>query len=102
MTDYLQPVGRTFRVISVVACSFASIICFILALLLWTDMFRKKSFTYNGKPLWIGAAIVVVIGFAAAFIAGRLVRLRTAPNGITVIRTWFIQSFGLVFFTALC
>ncbi len=102
MTDYLQPVGRVWRIVNIVGCTLTSIICLLLSLLLWTDMIRRDSLDYEGKPLWIGAAVVGLIGAAAAFIAWRLVRRHAASNGITVMPTWFIQLFGVVLLLGLC
>jgi len=102
MTDYLQPVGRAWRIASIVGCTLTSIICVLLSLLLWTDMIRRHSLRYEGKPLWIGAAMVGFIGAAAAFIAWRLVRHHAASNGITVMPTWFIQLFGVLLLLGLC
>ena len=87
MADYLQPIGRAWRITSIVGCTLASIIYLLLSLMLWTDMIRRHSFDYGGKPLWMGAAVVGVIGFAAGFIAWRLVRRQAAANGITVMPT---------------
>jgi len=102
MTDYLQPVGRAWRIASIVGCTVASIICLLLSVILWTDMIRRHSFLYEGKPIWMGAAILGVIGVAAAFIAWRLVRQHTSVNGVTVLPTWFIQLFGVIFFVGFC
>src|SRR5437016_2674852 len=102
MTDYLQPVGRAWRIASIVGCTLTSIICVLLSLLLWTDMIRRHSLRYEGKPLWVGAAIVGFIGIAAAFIAWRLIRRHAAANGVTVMPTWFIQLFGVFVLGGLC
>jgi hypothetical protein len=102
MTDYLQPVSRAWRITSIVACTLTSIICLLLSLLLWTDMIRRHSLDYEGKPLWMGAAAVGVIGVAGAFIAWRLVRRHAAANGVTAMPTWFIRLFGVLLLSGLC
>jgi hypothetical protein len=102
MVDYLIPVGRAWRIASIAGCTLTSLICLVLSLLLTTDMIRRHSLHYEGKPLWIGAAVVGLIGVAAAFIAWRLVRGHAAANGITVLPTWFIQCFGVLWLTGLC
>lgn len=102
MADYLQPVGRAWRITSIVGCTLTSIICLLLSLMLWTDMIRRHSFDYEGKPLWMGGAVVGVIGIAAGFIAWRLVRRQAAANGVTVMPTWFIQLFGVLLLSGLC
>ena len=102
MADYLQPVGKAGRVISIIGCTFTSLVCLIVSLLLWTDMIRRQSFEYEGKPLWIGGLVIGFIGLAAAFIAWRLVRRDAAANGITVMPVWFIQLFGILFLVGLC
>ncbi len=102
MADYLQPVGRAWRIASIVGCTATSLICLLLSLLLWTDMFRRHSIDYEGKPLWIGAVIVGLIGLAAGFIAWRLVCGHAAANGVTVMPTWFIQLFGVFFLVGSC
>ena len=102
MADYLQPVSRAWRITSIVGCTITSIICLLLSLLLWTDMIRRHSFHYQGKPLWIAAAVVAVIGLSAAFIAWRLVRRHAAANGVTVMPIWFIQLFGVLLLVGLC
>src|SRR5438045_4215885 len=102
MPDYLQPIGRAWRITSIVGCTFTSIICLLLSLLLWTDMIRRHSLDYAGKPLWMGAAGIGVIGVAAAFIAWRLVRRLAAANGVTLMPTWFIQLFGVLLLVGLC
>ena len=65
-------------------------------------MIRRNSFYYEGKPLWIGATVVGIIGVAAAFTAWRLVRRNAAANGITVMPKWFIQLFGVLMLLGLC
>ena len=102
MADYLQPVGRAWRITSIVGCTLTSTICLLLSLLLWTDMIRRHSLDYEGKPLWVGAAIVGFIGIASAFIAWRLIRRHAAANGVTVMPTWFIQLFGVFVLGGLC
>ncbi len=66
MTDYLRPVGRAGRIISVVGCTLVFLLCLLLSLLLRTDMVRRRSLEYEGKPLWIGAVMVAATGLAAA------------------------------------
>ena len=102
MADYLQPVSKAWRTLSLVACTFASIICLLLSLMLWTDMLRRRSIEYEGKPLWIAGVLIAVVGIAAAFIAWRLARRNAAANGITVLPTWFIQLFGVLLLLGLC
>jgi len=102
MADYLQSVGKAWRITSIVGCTLVSIVCLLLSLMLWTDMFRRHSFEYEGKPLWMGAAVVGVIGIAAGSIAWRLVRRQVAANGVTVMPTWFIELFGVLLLGGLC
>jgi hypothetical protein len=102
MTDYLKPVGKAGRIMSILACTLAAIVCLLLSLLMWTDMIRRHSFDYEGKPLWIGASFVGVIGVAAGFIAWRLVCRQAAANGVTMMPTWFIQFFGILLLGGLC
>ncbi len=102
MADYLQPVSRAWRITSIVGCTLTSVICLLLSVMLWTDMIRRHSFDYEGKPLWMGAAVVGVIGLASAFIAWRLVRRQAAANGVTVIPIWFIQVFGVLLLSGFC
>ena len=102
MTDYLQPVGRTWRITSIVACTLTSIICSLLSLLLWTDMIQRHSLDFEGKPLWMAAVLVAFTGAAAAFVAWRLVRRHAVANGITVMPIWFIQLFGVLLLVGLC
>lgn len=56
-------------------------------------MIRRGSLNYEGKPLWVGAAVVGVIGIAAADIAWRPVRRHAAANGVTVMPTWVHSAF---------
>ncbi len=102
VADYLQTVGRAWRIASIAACTLTSFVCLLLSLVLWTDMIRRRSFDYEGKPLWIGAAVVGGIGFAAAYIAWRLFRKQPAANGVTIIPTWFIRLFGVLLLSGLC
>lgn len=102
MTDYLQPVGRAWRVTSIVGCTLTSVICLLLSLLLWTDMIQRQTLHHEGKPLWAGAAVVGLIGGAAAFIAWRLIQRHAAANGFTVMPTWFIQLFGVLLLIGNC
>jgi integral membrane sensor domain MASE1 len=97
MSDYLQPVEKGWRIASIIGCTLAAIICLLLSVLLWADMIRRHSFEYDGKPLWLGAVVIGVIGAAAAFIAWRLRRRHPAANGATVLPAWFIQLFGVLF-----
>ena len=94
MSDYLQPVGKASRNFSIVGSTLTSIICLLLSVFLWTDMIQRHSFNDQGKPLWIAALAVGVIGCAGAFIAWRLVRRLTSGNGLTVMPIWFIQLSG--------
>ena len=50
----------------------------------------------------MGGVVIAVLGAAAAFIAWRLVRQHLAANGVTVMPTWFIQLFGILFLVGLC
>lgn len=102
MADYLQPVGRAWRITSIIGCTLASLICLLVSLLLWTYMIQRRSLDYEGKPLWMSAAFVGAIGVAAAFIAWRLVRRHVSANGVTVMPTWFIQYFGVLLLAGLC
>jgi len=95
MADYLQPVGRAWRIASILGCALASVICLLVSLMLGTDMIRRRSFDYEGKPLWIGVPVFGFIGVAAGFIAWRLLRRQVAANGVTVMPTWFIQLFDV-------
>ena len=60
MPDYLQPAGRAWRMISIVACTLASIICWLLALFGWGFMVWQNSFELKGQPLWIAPAIFAI------------------------------------------
>jgi hypothetical protein len=102
VTDYLQPVGRAWRITSIAGCTVTSVICLLLSLMLWTDMIQGQSFEYEGKPLWMGAVVVGAIGTASGFIAWRIVCRQTAAYGVTVIPTWFIQCFGVLLLSGLC
>ena len=102
MADYLQSVGKVWRLVSIVGCTLTSVICLLLSIMLWTGMIHRHSVHYNSKPLWIGAVIIGAIGVAAAFIAWRLVRRHSASNGITVMPAWFIQIFGVFLMIGLC
>lgn len=102
MVDYLEPVGRAWRIASIVCCTIASIICLLLSIVFWTDMIQRNNFHYQGKPLWIGVATISVVGIFTAFIAWRLVCRYTAANGITILPTWFIQLCGVLFLISQC
>ena len=102
MADYLQPVGKAWRLTSIVGCTLAAFLCLLLSLLFWTDMIQRHSFEYEGKPLWVGAAVVTLFGLAAAFIAWRLLCRHASANGVTVMPTWFIQFFGVLLLVGLC
>jgi hypothetical protein len=102
VSDYLQPVARGWRVASIIGCTLSAIICLLLSVWMWTDMIQRQSFEYDGKPLWMGAILIGVIGAAAAFIAWRLLPRHTAANGVTVLPTWFIQLFGVLFLVGQC
>jgi hypothetical protein len=95
MRDYLQPAGKLARIICFIASVISAALCAFASVVLWTGMIRERSFTFNGKPLWIGALIIAAVGAAAAFIAVRLVRGEIAPNGVTTMPVWFIQVFGI-------
>ncbi len=96
MPDYLQSAGRIWRVTSFLACVIAAAMCIFASVLLWTDMIRRHSFSFDEKPLWLGAVVIAVVGSAAAFIAFRLVRGEVAANGVTTLPLWFIRGFGLL------
>ena len=102
MKDYLQPIGRAWRIFSIIGCTFTAVIFVSLSLLAWTDMIQRRSLDYEGGPLWIGAAVAGVIGIAATFIAWRLVRRRVSANGVTVLPAWFIQLYGVFMLVCLC
>jgi len=99
MADYLRPVGRAWRITSIAGCTLAAVICLLVSNLLLADMIRRRSFNYEGKPLWLGA--VALIGLAASFIALRLYHQLAAANGRTVLPPWFISLFGVLFLTGL-
>lgn len=64
-------------------------------------MFREWRFTFDGKPLWIGAVIISMVGIASAFITLRLARRDSSSNDVTTLPVWFIQSFGVLYFIGL-
>ena len=96
MPDYLKRVSSGGRILSILGCSAASIICLVLSVMLWTDMLRRHSFEHDSKPLWMAAVVVIVLGLGAGFISWRLIRRATAENGITTMPLWFIQIFGVL------
>ena len=62
MPDYLKRVSSGGRILSILGCSAASIICLVLSVMLWTDMLRRHSFEHDSKPLWMAAVVVIVLG----------------------------------------
>ncbi len=50
----------------------------------------------------MGVIVLAMIGFATAYISWRLLRHHASANGVTVMPTWFIQLFGILFFVGLC
>ena len=101
MHDYLQPVSKIWRILSILACALASFLSLLTSLWLWTDMIQRQSLQYDGKPLWVGAVTISVIGISTAFIAWRLLCHHYAGNGVTSLPTRFIQLFGIVLLVGL-
>ncbi len=97
MPDYLKPVTRTWKLAAILACVLASVVCLLLSLVLWTEMIQKQVFSYEGKPLWIGGVVLSVLGLASGFCGWRLACRRASANGVTLLPTWFIQMFGMLF-----
>ena len=97
MADFLQPVGRGWRIACILGCGLASILSLLLSLLLSIELVRQQSIEQEAKPLWIAVGIVGLIGVASAFITWRLVRQHRAANGITTMPLWFIRLFGVLF-----
>ncbi|MGH8161054.1 MAG: hypothetical protein ACRESR_02655 [Gammaproteobacteria bacterium] len=97
MNDCLQPAGRISRIACCVASGIAAVASGFLSALLWADMIREGRFTFGGKPLWVSAVVLTAISITAAFITYRLARGRNAPNGVTILPSRFIESFGVFF-----
>ncbi len=96
MNDYLEPANKIWQIACCVVSGIAAVTFLFGSTVLWMSMIREWQFTFQGKPLWIGAVITSIVGVASAFIALRLARRGTA-NGVTTLPAWFIQSFGVIF-----
>jgi hypothetical protein len=102
VTDYLQPVGKAGRIVSIVGCMITAIVCQLVSIVVATDMIQRGSINYQGKPLWMSVLVLGLLGGAAAFIAWRLVRRHASANGITILPVRFIQLSGILLLTGLC
>ncbi len=100
MTDYLQPVHKRWRWISIAGCFAAFLGCvFIDGVIGWV-IFRRHTITYNTALLSLSlfATFVALLGFAALFSAWRIFHGKSSGNGLTWLPTRFIQAFGLFMF----
>ena len=95
MTDYLKPISRFWRRFSIVGCALTFALCLLLASFICYILLRRHSAPNDGHPLWLAVVFIAALGFAAAFIAWRLLKGERAANGVTMLPARFIQGFAL-------
>lgn len=101
MSGHLQKVGNIWRIASIAACLLSAIVALMVSSLLWIGMVRRASFNYEGKPLWFGAVFLSFLGLGLCYLTWRLWVGTVSENGYTILPSWFIQVFGLVFLAGL-
>src|SRR5205807_5989695 len=106
MTDYLQEVGRTGRLLAVLGLALAAAVLAALNVVLVIVAAQQQARAEIPGPL-IGCALMFgFLSFASAWMLARLLRRARSSNQITMMPVWFIQLFGvfigaLIVFTAL-
>ncbi|BET65456.1 hypothetical protein ASA1KI_03740 [Opitutales bacterium ASA1] len=94
MTDFLQPVGRSGRVVSGVACAILALLFLACAILLWDRVAEALSNTSTGDLPWPAPAVLTLLAIVAGFWAYRLIRGAVSSNGVTILPAWFLEVFG--------
>ncbi len=95
MPDYLKPLNRPTRWFAIVILSIAVLVLVAIVLFLLALPFFAANFKPKDTPtlLWIIALFGGLL-LLTSWIFVRLLRNEKASNGVTVIPSWFIQSFG--------
>lgn len=95
MPDYLKPLNRPTRWFAISILSIAVLVLGVLVLFLLALPFFAPNFKPKDSPtlLWIIALFGGLL-LLTSWIFVRLLRNEKASNGVTVIPSWFIQSFG--------
>ena len=101
MPDYLKPLNRPTRWFAIVILSIAVLVLGVLVLFLLALPFFAANFKPKDTPtlLWIIALFGGLL-LLTSWILVRLLRNEKASHGVTVIPSWFIQSFGAFFFVS--
>lgn len=101
MSDYLKPLNRPTRWFAIVILSIAVLVLVVLVVFLLAILFFAPNFKQKDTPtlLWITALFGGLL-LLTSWIFVRLLRNEKTSNGVTVIPSWFIQSFGAFFFVS--
>jgi hypothetical protein len=99
MTDYLQPISRTWQIICVIGCLLAFLTCAFLDVVICMAVFRKAPTTHDAVPLGGAVLLFNIIGVIALYFGWRLLKGTRSSNGMTLVSTRSLQLFGLVFLT---
>jgi hypothetical protein len=98
MADYLNDVGRGWRIIGILGLVFIFLICGAMCLVMGATLVLGVA--DKGTPVWLAVVFLAFFGALTFFSGWMLVRVlsRTrAANGVTAMPTWCIELFGVVF-----
>src|ERR1700704_77604 len=97
MSSETQRVAPILQIICAVATSFAAALSLLVFVVLCVEGVRHHGFGDHELGMPIGLGIVALISFFSAHIASKLWRGSLSSNGITLMPTWFIRTFGVFF-----
>src|SRR5262245_10254569 len=99
--DYLADVGGAARIFAIVGLAVAFLVLGGIDSILVTLFIHGRVRPKDQRSLWSCVGLVGVLWLVSGWLLLRLVARRRSANGITLMPTWFIQLFGVVFAVAL-
>lgn len=97
MQDYLQKVGKGWRIASAIACTLATMLFLLFFGILCAEARRQHGFHRDNVGLLAALLIMGLLAFFTFYLAWRLWQGSVSKNGATAMPTWFIQIFGICF-----
>jgi hypothetical protein len=85
------------RVACAIAITLAAVLFALMFAALCVEAVRRHELSKHELGLPIALAIVGLLTLFSTHISWKLWRGRVSPNGVTIMPTWFIQSFGLFY-----
>jgi hypothetical protein len=94
--DYLQSVGRIFRIVACTACAAATAFCLLCLWVFASALLKPDSSGPDLKTAWFCVFFFGLVGLTAGSIGYRVARGVVSTNKVTTMPVWFIRAFGAV------